>query len=401
MKRLYQNIIRQHVLHDQQMVFLAGPRQVGKTTISQTSVSSGEQFYLNWDVKEHRAEIVQGPLHLAKFIGLDAPKAHKPLVIFDELHKYKHWRDFIKGFYDLYKNDTHIIVTGSAKFDIYRKGGDSLMGRYFPYRVDPLTVAELLTTELPSTLIRPPQAISEHQFNTLWQFGGFPEPYLKENPRFSRRWQDLRYQQLFGKDIKDLSHIQEIDLLEILAFNLQQQAGQLLSYSNLAKKIGVSVNTIKRWIITLKHFYFCFTLKPWTQNITRSLLKEPKLFLTDWSEITDVGQRIENFVACHLLKAVHFWQDSGMGDFALHFLRDKEQHEVDFLISKQHKPWILIEVKKSTHRGISENLYRFQKQTNAEHALQVVFDLDYENIDCFSYKKPVIVPLKTFLSQLI
>jgi uncharacterized protein len=401
MKRLYQQVIKEHFARDEQMIFLSGPRQVGKTTISKTCASSKQIHYLNWDVKEQRAQIIAGPMQTAENLNLSSPKAQKPLIIFDELHKYKHWRDFIKGFYDLYKTDAHIIVTGSAKFDIYRRSGDSLMGRYFPYRIHPLSVAELLTTELPQTLVRPQRPIKTKLWNNLWQYGGFPDPFIKGNPQFWRRWMNLRKEQLFRKDIRDLSHIHEIDQLEILALHLQYQASQLVNYSNLANKINVSVNTVKRWMTTLKQFYYCFTLKPWTKNITRSLLKEPKVFLWDWSEIVNEGQRLENFVACHLLKAVHFWNDSGLGNFELFFIRDKEKNEVDFLITQENTPWLLIEVKLSANHHISQNLHRFQEQTGAPHALQVVFNLEFEDIDCFSYHKPVIVPLQTFLSQLI
>ena len=383
------------------MIFLTGPRQVGKTTISRTCADSSRINYLNWDVKEHRVDIIAGPMQAARHIGLDTPHSEKTIIVFDELHKYKYWRDFIKGFYDLYKDQCHIIVTGSAKFDVHRRSGDSLMGRYFPYLVHPLSVAELLTIELPKDLIRPPCAISPEQFAILWKYGGFPDPYLKKNIQFWRRWIRLRHEQLLRKDIKDLTHIHELDQLEMLVLHLQQQAGQLVNYSNLAQKVNVSINTIVRWIATLKNFYYCFSIKPWRKNISRSLLKEPKIFLWDWSEIHDEGQRLENFVACHLLKAIHFWNDSGMGNFELFFIRDKDKNEVDFLVVKEKNPWLLVEVKMSANNHISKNLYRFQEQTQAPHALQVVFNLEFTNIDCFSFQRPVIVPLQTFLSQLI
>ena len=401
MERLYHSIISCHLEKDQQMIFLAGPRQVGKTTISRSCFNPARTIYLNWDVKEHRPEIIAGPVSLAAALELDRPQAKKPLVIFDELHKYKNWRDFIKGFYDLYKDRLHIIVMGSAKFDIYRRGGDSLMGRYFPYHVDPLSVRELISAELPQQPLQLQQKIDEEDFVKLWQFGGFPDPYLKSNNAFLKRWQSLRHQQLFDKDIQNLTNIQELDQLEVLAVLLKNQAGQLLNYANLAQKVGVSINTIKRWIATLKHFYFCFTIKPWSNNIPRSLLKEPKAFLYDWSEIQDIGPRVENFVACHLLKAVHCWNDLGFGDYQLFFIRDKEKNEVDFLVVHDSKPWVLVEVKKSANHSISKSLHRFQEITGAKHALQVVFDLEYEDIDCFNYDKPVIVPLQTFLSQLV
>lgn len=401
MERLYHAIIREHLAVDQQMLFLIGPRQVGKTTISQSILPPAQTQYFNWDVKEHRAQLLVGPMNIAQLAGLDKPKQQRSLVVFDELHKYKDWRTFLKGFYDLYKSDCHIVVTGSAKLDVYNKSGDSLMGRYFPYRVHPLSVRELVNREVPKNIISSPVKINDEDFNALWNFGGYPEPYLKADSGFLTRWIKLRHQQLFEGDIRDLTNIQEIAQLEVLAMQIKNKAGTLLTYSDFSKMIGVSVNTIKRWISTLQSFYYCFTVKPWHKNVVRSLIKEPKIYLWDWTEIADVGARVENFVACHLLKAVHAWNDLGLGNFGLFFIRDKEKREVDFLVTRDDKPWILLEVKASSNHSVSEHLYRFQEQVKAEHVLQVAFDLPYEEIDCFSYSKPVIVPLKTFLSQLV
>lgn len=402
MKRVYLILIEHHLEKYQQMVFLAGPRQVGKTTISQMiQGNSNSSHYLNWDVKEHRQLILSGALTLGKALGLDGLSETKPLVVFDEIHKYGKWKNFLKGFYDLYHLKIHIIITGSAKLDLHRRANDSLMGRYFLYRIHPLTVAECLHRVPSQQEIQAPKSLAHEAFQALWEFGGFPEPYLHADSAFSKRWEGLRKDQLFRGDILELSHIQEIAQLEVLAEILQEQTGQLLNRSSLANKIDVSVNTIKRWINTLENFYYCFLVKPWTKNITRSLVKEPKLYLWNWAGITDVGARAENFVACHLLKAIHFWQDRGLGEFQLHFVRDKEKHEVDFLVTKNNKPWFLVEVKHSGNQGVSDSLYRFQKQLQAKHAFQVVFDRPYVNADCFIHTDPVMVPATTFLSQLV
>lgn len=402
MDRVYTEIIQHHIEKYQQMVFLAGPRQVGKTTIStiiQKRMSAAH--YLNWDVQEHRQLILAGALTLGTTLALDIVSPRKPLIIFDEIHKYSKWKNFLKGFYDLYHSKVHIIITGSAKLDLHRRASDSLMGRYFPYRIHPLSVAECLRTTLPSGEIRQPQKISDSEFERLWKFGGFPDPFLHSEETFNKRWETLRREQLFRGDIVELSHIQEIAQLETLAEILKQQTSQLLNRSNLAPKVNVSVNTISRWLNTLENFYFCFLVKPWSKNVTRSLIKEPKLYLWDWSDIKDIGARSENFVASHLLKAIHFWTDRGLGEYQLYFVRDKEKNEVDFLVTKNNKPWFLVEVKYSSNHSISESIYRFQKQLNVEHAFQVVFDLPYVDVDCFSYRDPVIVPITTFLSQLV
>lgn len=402
MDRIYIDIILHHIEKYQQMVFLAGPRQVGKTTIStiiQERIS--RSHYLNWDVQEHRQLILSGALTLGTSLTLDFVSQQKSLIIFDEIHKYAKWKNFLKGFYDLYHSKVSIIITGSAKLDLHQRANDSLMGRYFPYRIHPLSIAECINTTAPTGEIRQPDKIPDDVFERLWKFGGFPDPFIHSEETFNKRWETLRREQLFRGDIVELSHIQEIAQLEILAEILKQQTSQLLNRSNLAPKVNVSVNTISRWLNTLENFYFCFLVKPWSKNITRSLIKEPKLYLWDWSDIKDVGARAENFVASHLLKAIHFWTDRGLGEYQLNFVRDKEKNEVDFLVTKNNKPWFLVEVKYSSNQSISESLYRFQNQLNAEHAFQVVFDLPYVDVDCFKYRHPVVVPVTTFLSQLI
>ena len=239
------------------------------------------------------------------------------------------------------------------------------------------------------------------KFLNLLNWGGFPEPYLKQEQRFYNRWTRLRKQQLLREDIRELSNIQELGQLELLATLLQHQAGELTSYSTLAKKTRVSVDTIRRWIVTLESLYYCFSIRPWTKNITRSLLKEPKYYLWDWSQCTDKGARNENFIASHLLKAVHYWTDQGLGEYELYFLRDKDKREVDFLVSKNQKPWFMVEVKSSIKEKLSPTLAVFQKQLSLKHVFQVAMDGDYVDQDIFTLDKPTIVPAKTFLSQLV
>lgn len=182
---------------------------------------------------------------------------------------------------------------------------------------------------------------------------------------------------------------------------LKHQAGQLTNYSNLANKINVSSDTIRRWIKTLQSFFYCFTIQPWFKNIPRALIKEPKTYLWDWINVDDDGSRVENFAASHLLKAVNYWTDYGLGQYALWFIRDKEKREVDFLVSRDNKPWFLVEVKLSSKGGISKNLAYFQEKIKARHAFQVTFDMEYIPRDCFKHTTPIIVPARTFLTQLV
>jgi uncharacterized protein len=418
MKRIYLSLIREHFKRNQQMIFLVGPRQAGKTTVSLMVKEFTDQFaYLNWDNLDHRKIILAGVNSVASFAGLDKLTKETPVIVFDEIHKYGKWKTFLKGFFDTYKGKVNIIVTGSSRLDVYKKGGDSLMGRYFSYRLHQLSLAELERVDasvlfdiIPSTTLRidllekeinKPFQNKDQDFERLLKNGGFPEPFIKNDSKFLNRWKTLRQEQLIKEDIRDLSRIQELGQIELLAEILRHQAGQLTNYSNLANKVNVSSNTIRRWIKTLQGFFYCFTIQPWAKNIPRSLIKEPKTYLWDWINVDEEGSRAENLIASHLLKAVHYWTDCGLGQYALWFIRDKEKREVDFLVSRDKKPWFLVEVKLSQKEAISKNLGFFQEKIKARHAFQVVFDMEYVPNDCFRHTAPIIVPARTFLTQLV
>lgn len=399
MKRFYQTLVKQHFEQNRQMLFLAGPRQVGKTTIAK-ACGGNDFIYLNWDKLPDRQKLIDENLTIFNKVQSDIAGHESPLIILDELHKKANWKNYLKGIFDSYPS-LKILITGSAKLTVYRRGNDSLMGRYFPYRVHPLSVRELVDSSLKNEEISLPQKIDAQSMEQLIKFGGFPEPFLKANQRFSNKWQQLRHQQLFREDIRDLSKVQELQQLEILAELITQQATKQLNYSKLGQRLQIAATTVKRWVEILEEFYFCFGIRPWHKNVARSLVKEPKVYLWDWSNINDEGAKFENMVACHLLKAVHFWKDCGFGDYKLHYLRDLDKREVDFLISKDNQPWILVEVKASSKQSLNPNLKYFQQQLKAPHAIQVVFDLEYLDIDCFALDRPMIVPAKTFLSQLV
>jgi predicted AAA+ superfamily ATPase len=400
MRRIYQQLIVQHLSSLRQMVFLMGPRQVGKTTLSHESTVGLNPLYLNWDNPTDRLLFIKGPEAVARQAGLEEIHECLPALIFDEIHKFGKWKNFLKGFFDLYEKKVRIIVTGSARLNIYKRGGDSLMGRYFYYRIHPLSVAEIVSPGMVEAEIRQPSPISEGDWEALLEHGGFPEAWLQRSKVFSRRLKALRKEQLFREDIRDGTRIQELGQLELLAELLRLQAAESMNYQSLANKVRVSVDTVRRWLEVLKSFYYCFSIQPWSKNISRSLIKEPKLYLWDWSLIDDEGHRNENIVASHLLKAIHFWMDRGLGEFGLYYLRTKDKIETDFLVTKDNNPWFLVEVKTKA-KGISPALYHFQKETGAPHAFQVAFDLPFVNKDCFDEKEPILVPAQTFLSQLV
>jgi len=399
MKRIYDLLLQQHHKDNRQMAFVSGPRQVGKTTSCRHAFA--DTVYFNWDNLNDKMLISKGPDAIAQKLGLAELRAQKPHVVFDEIHKYSKWKNFLKGFFDSYGEKVHITVTGSAKLNVYKRGGDSLMGRYFPYRMHPLSISEFAKPVLYNSETHDPVKISKTQFNDLLVYGGFPEPLLKANASFANRWKKLREDQLLKEDVRDLTKITELGQMHILAELIKNRAGQLVNYSSLAQDVGVSVNTIRHWVSCLETFYFCFEVRPWHKNIVKSLQKQPKIFLWDWSIVKDQGSKHENFVASHLLKYVNWLTDTGVGEYGLHYLRDKQHREVDFVVTRNDEPWFIVEVKSSSNKSVSESLYYYQKQTKVKHAFQVVFDMEFVDSDCFKNTQPVIVPVKTLLSQLI
>lgn len=394
--RLYTAVLQEHLQKNRQMALVSGPRQVGKTTVCR---SLGDA-YLNWDNSDDRRRLLSGPAALAETLQLDRLRAKPPVAVLDELHKYSKWKSLLKGFFDTYGERVRLLVTGSSRMDVFRRGGDSLMGRYLLYRMHPWSVGECLRTDLPAQEIQPPTEPDAADWDALWEHGGFPEPFLRRDTRFTRRWRSLRHEQLSREDLREVAHITDLGTMETLMQILSESSAQTLVYSNLAQEIKIAVDTAKRWIDLLCRMHYGFMVRPWFKNVTKALRKEPKWFLREWSGLTDDGARAETFVACHLLKAVEGWTDLGFGDFELRYLRDKQKREVDFLVVRDRQPWFLVEVK-FTDTSLSPSLAYFQSQTKAPHAFQVVLNLPYEPADCFKIGHPVVVPARTFLSQLL
>jgi len=396
MKRKYEPLLIDHFNQNTQMAFVGGPRQVGKTTLCMSFTE--RPHYFNWDNEDHRELIVKGPSTVVDAVGASTNRT----IAFDELHKYPEWKNFLKGFYDTFAQKRfNIIVTGSSRLDVYRKGADSLMGRYFMYRMHPLSVGEIANTGLSEKEIGSPQDIPKKKFDVLMKYGGFPEPYLKSNTRFYNRWKSTRLKLLFREDLRETTRLLEIGQVEVLSELLRHQVGQLINYASLARKIRASEESIRRWVFVLESLYYCFQIRPWTKNVSRSILKNPKIYLTDWSLVDDIGTKHENFVACHLQKAVNWWQDAGYGTYGLYYLRTKDKREVDFLVERNRRPWFILEVKSSSSKRLSRSLEYFQTRTGAPYAFEVVMDGPFKPLNCFEYDYPVRIPAVTFLSQLI
>lgn len=327
----------------EKMVFLGGPRQVGKTTFSLTLLGSEEEGYFNWDATAHRELILRG-----------AWPTHQRLIVLDEIHKYAKWRNLVKGFYDTQKKTHQFLVTGSARLDYYRKSGDSLLGRYHYYRMHPLSIAE----------------VGSENIQELLRFGGFPEPFLAQRESSLKRWHMQRRERIVYSDVRDLERVQGISNIERLAEALPERVGSPLSRKNLAQTLEVDFKTVKRWLEILENVYYCFTISPYGPPKIRAVKKEQKLYLWDWSEHSDVGKRWENFVASHLLKYCHFHTDTAGEKMELRFLRDDSGREVEFVVLKNQKPLFAVECK-AGEKEVSPHLRYFSERTPIAQFYQV------------------------------
>lgn len=384
MKRIYSNLLEDHLAKNRQMILLSGPRQVGKTTLARAVLP--EAAYLNFDITGDAMKIMGGVEKIAEVLALDVPAKRARSVIFDELHKYANWKHFLKGFFDRYEKDLKIVATGSARMDVYRRGGDSLMGRSFSYRVHPLSIGELASAECDlEAMFQKPKDVSRVEIARLMQFGGFPEPFLDGSRRFYTRWQNSRLDKIFNEDLRDLSRVQDLRGVKMLAELLRARVSGEINHASLGRDLGVSIDTVKNWIGLLESVYFCYSVRPYFRNVANSIRKKPKIYLWDWSLIADKGARNENFVASHLLKSVDWWTDSGLGRFELCYIRDKQQHEVDFVVTKDGEPLMLVEVKSSLDEPLSPNLRTFAEKLKVKYAFQVAVEAEGTAINPLDY----------------
>lgn len=335
------------------MVFLAGPRQVGKTTLSKIiSKSFPNNLYFNWDIPQHRARLLENPFFFEELVRKD-PSV--PLITFDEIHKYRDCKNYLKGVYDAFHSQYRFLVSGSGRLDLYRKGGDSLAGRYYLFHLWPFTIAELGNARKEmGEFLKDPLALSPTGSEALleiWQrlseLSGFPEPYLANRATTYRRWTATYSSQLIREDIRDLTGIRSIGEIETLYFLLPSKVGSPLSVPSLAADLKVSYNTVQNWLSVLERFFLAFSITPWSKKIARAIHKERKVYVFDAPRVEEPGARFENMVALELWRAVTSWNDLGYGHFSLHFVKNKEKQEVDFLIADNRKPILLIEAKLS------------------------------------------------------
>lgn len=340
---------------EEKIILLSGPRQAGKTTLSKSLFERA--FYLNYDLASDREAIA---------------KKHWPrdveCIIFDELHKMPQWKRWIKGIYDTEGNRPRLIVTGSANLEVFKKVGDSLAGRYFQFRLHPIDIKEAVLFG---------DFSAQEACQNLLALSGFPEPFLKQSEVFYRRWRRTHLDIILRQDFLDLSAVRAIKNIEILVELLTDRIASPLSYSNLAQDLQVDSKTVKSWILLLENFYVLFVVTPYHHNIARSILKEPKLYFFDIPRVNNEGARIENLVACALLKEIHYIEDTQGLKGRLHYLRTRNDQELDFLVTLEDKPVFCCEVKLSDTNP-SKYFEFFQNALGLKDAYQLVLNCPRE-----------------------
>ena len=328
---------------------------------------------MNWDNIKIRTSLIRGEL-----------PSNQKLIILDEIHKFARWRNRVKGFYDTYKSSISFLITGSARLDFYRRGGDSLQGRYHYYRLHPFSPNELTTNP------------NKNDIMQLLKYSGFPEPFLNGNERFWRRWQRERLSRVIYDDIRDLENVREISLIELLIDELPNRVGSPLSVRSLKDLLGVAHDTIERWISILERVYICFRIPPFGSPRIRAVKKEQKLYLLDWSQVPGDGERFENFVACQLLKYCHFLEDTEGFKMELRFLRDTDKREIDFVVLKDNNPLFAVECKYG-EKSMNPAAHYFRERTLINKFYQVhLGQKDYGNAE----EAIRVLPFHTFCNEL-
>ncbi len=356
-----------NILNDlsDKMVFIGGARQIGKTALAKELVATHfkEFAYFNWDARSDRKKIMD-----SEFPG------SAELLIFDEIHKFKKWKTFIKGEYDTHKDRYKFLITGSARLNIYRRNGDSLPGRYHYYTLHPFSLAEILNIKNQIELFKELPISSANRsddLGSLEHFGGFSEIFLKQDDRSLRRWHNEKIERLFREDIRDVESVRDIGNMQLLSDILPAKVGSLLSINSIREDLEVSHRAITNWLSILEQFYYHFRIYPFQTQKIRSIKKEPKLYLFDWSEVANEGARFENMIASHLLKFTQYLKEFEGYQVNLYYLRNVDKKEVDFLVTVHDKPWFCVEVKLNDTMP-SPALFYFKDRLKIPYAYQVI-----------------------------
>ena len=353
-----------------QMRFIAGPRQVGKTTLAREFLKEkgSPSFYYNWDDRSIRQRYREHPQFVWDDVQSGPKKQNGHWVCFDEIHKMPKWKNILKGIFDALEPAVGIIVTGSARLDYFRRSGDSLAGRYFLFHLSPISLFELTGKAAHQPMILPKdpfhfieqrlENLRYHQeaMESLLRWSGFPEPLLKGTDTFNRKWHQDYLERLVREDIRDLTHVQELDNVVNLVSLLPQRIGSPLSLNSLREDLEVSHTAVRNYVKALELTYALFQVLPYSRKIQRSVRKEKKVYFFDWAIVPEGGIRFENYIACELLGLVNVWNDAGLGAFELRYIRTRLPQETDFLIVREGRPWILFEAKVSDQPILKHHL---------------------------------------------
>jgi len=335
---------------ESKMIILSGPRQAGKTTLCRQLADSHE--YLNFDIDRHR-----------KIIRERSWRRDQQYLILDELHKMPKWKGWLKGLADDEEERQRIVVTGSARLETFKKTGDSLAGRFFQYRLHPFDLKEICTFDKKTS--------REVVIDRMLTCGNFPEPYLKGTTAFYNKWRVAHLDIILRQDLLDLENVRDIKGIELLIDLLRERVGSPLSANSLARDLQKDHKTIQHWLQILENLYVIFVVRPYHRNVARAILKEPKIYFFDTAQVEgDEGVRFENLVACALFKEVQYCTDALGGRLDLHYVRTKDGREVDFLITRDRQPSLLIEAKLSDEQ-ISPHLAFFVKMLGTKRQLQI------------------------------
>jgi hypothetical protein len=379
----------------EKMVFVAGPRQCGKTTLAKEILERWGGSYYNWDVDEHRQLIRRAAIDEAS-----------RLWVFDELHKNRRWRNWLKGLYDLHGTSHAILVTGSARLDAYSRGGDSLQGRYFSYRLHPFTFSELAglpaprgADEIPE-LPRTPNKDAESLLGDLVELGGFPEPLLSGSVRRANRWRLGYGARLVREEVASLENLRDLERLELLYDRLPDTVGSVLSINSLREDLEVAFETARNWLRVFDRLYATFRVAPFGPPRIKAVKKEQKLYLWDWPRVSSAGARFENLIALHLLRLVHWLEDVEGEKSELRYFRTPMGHEVDFVVLRRRKPWLAVETKlgeRPLDRGLKYLLERVRIPFAFQVSLEGTRDWRSNNINgC----RVSLLPAARFLANL-
>ncbi len=387
--RYLTNYIREDL--QKKMVFIGGPRQVGKTTLARyLAAEYSENVYLNWDNPQHKLQISKQRW----------PPATECLV-FDEIHKHDKWKNLIKGIWDTRLNNEKIIVTGSSRLNIFRKSGDSMLGRYHYHVLHPFSLREInnpvTDTAIPVKCHQLDCGSRGRQLADLFKLGGFPEPFLDGSERTLRRWQNERFERIFREDVRDSEKVRFLSQVELLGALLPKRVASPLSLSSIAEDVQTSPKSIIAWMDLLSRNYYCFRVMPYHHKLARALKKESKYYLWDWAEVEDKGARFENMVASHLLKFCDFYHDVYGIKTVLWYIRDREGREVDFLVTWGDTPWFMVECKLKA--GPVRMLNYFAERLRVDQKFLVTMDEREHYLD--RQNKVLIVPASRFLMALI